>query len=190
MRETSNSNAIDLVLAILQEQEVELGAIAGSKRQIHDIQVKLSNLVDSQGSEVERLSLLSIESFAHTNSGMEHLVQAIKYQQDPKSQAYSFMEALFIRRLVYPYQPKCAKQTYRLTHILNYIIFSSPELHHALRFIETSSIKPKDMILHSILKLDDSFLHTLPWNHCFLKTVRHARFLWLNFHHLLHSSFC
>jgi hypothetical protein len=95
MRESSSSS-IDLDLAILQEREVELGEIASSMRQIHDIQVDLSNIVDSQGSEVERLSFLSIESFAHANSGMEHLVRALKYQQDRKSQAYSFMASLVI----------------------------------------------------------------------------------------------
>ena len=56
----------------------------------------LSLIVDSQQTEVDRLSWESIEAFDHAQSGMEELVNAVKLQQDRKSNAYSVLSTLVV----------------------------------------------------------------------------------------------
>ena len=52
--------------------------------------------MDSQASEVNRLSWKSIEAFEHAQSGMEHLVKTVKHRRDRKASAYSFLASLLI----------------------------------------------------------------------------------------------
>lgn len=49
---------------------------------------------------MKRLSWESIEAFEHAQSGMENLVQTVKYQQDRKSKMYSFLSSLIILMVV------------------------------------------------------------------------------------------
>jgi hypothetical protein len=47
--------------------------------------------VDSQTSNIQRLSWQSIEAFGHAQSGMEHIVKTMKNREDRKSKVYSIM---------------------------------------------------------------------------------------------------
>jgi hypothetical protein len=73
-------HALDLDTAILHERNAEFADVAGSMRQIRDIQQDLALVVESQDESIQRLSWNSIEAFDKAESGMEHLVQAVGHQ--------------------------------------------------------------------------------------------------------------
>lgn len=53
-------------------------------------------LVDSQQSDVDRLSWNAIEAFDHAESGLEHLVKTVQYRQERKSNLYSLIVSIAI----------------------------------------------------------------------------------------------
>jgi hypothetical protein len=52
--------------------------------------------VDSEQSDIDRLSWNAIQAFDHAESGLDHVIMAVGYQQERKSKLYSFMTSAAI----------------------------------------------------------------------------------------------
>eukprot|EP00980_Cylindrotheca_fusiformis_P020311 scaffold7344_cov145-Cylindrotheca_fusiformis.AAC.9 len=111
-------------LEIMRERQAELTTIHSDMQQIHSIQLgkrvnmcvcgcmcgvcccadtccsssplDLAGVVDSHQEDIDRLSWNAIEAFRHTESGLEHMIQAVGHQQERKSKLHSFLASAVV----------------------------------------------------------------------------------------------
>lgn len=79
---------VDLEQAVLHERHKGIQEINSNMKLVKDIQQDLRNVVDSQGSDLQKMSWLAIEAFEETESGLEQLQRS----------SYSTMEAWIQRQ--------------------------------------------------------------------------------------------
>lgn len=67
---------VDLERAVLKERHSDIIEITSDMKHINEIQQDLANVVDSQESDIKRMSWLAIEAFEETKGGLEQLQRA------------------------------------------------------------------------------------------------------------------
>lgn len=70
---------IDLEQAVLHERHKNLKEITSSLQMVESINKDLANVVDSQGTDIKRMSWLAIEAFDEAENGLNHVVNSSHY---------------------------------------------------------------------------------------------------------------
>ena len=71
--ETAPLVTVDLEQAVLQERHSDIHEITSNMKHLHDIQQDLAHVVESQDSDIQRMSWLAIEAFEETQGGVAQL---------------------------------------------------------------------------------------------------------------------